>query len=123
MRIRYNIAVTMAYAFFATAGVFAFFSPSAALAQQGGAVIVFAYAALCLIGAISGLVGIAIRHTYTELVGVVAVITASLTWTLSVIFQAFATDNPSFGTAACMGCALAGLVLQRWLDASRSPRR
>ncbi|NUT90850.1 MAG: hypothetical protein HOY78_02355 [Saccharothrix sp.] len=119
----HNIAVCVAYVCFAGAGAFAFFSPSVALAQQGGAVIVYAYAILCVLGAVLGLAGIALRRTVAELMGVVGVITASLTWTSAVIFQAFATDNPSFGVAACMGCALAGLVLQRWLDARRSLRR
>lgn len=122
-RLRYNIAVTAAYAAFMGAGVFAFLSPSTSLAQQGGAVIVFAWGGLCLIGSVLGLAGIALQHAPTEVCGVVAVSTASLLWAFSVILQAIHTDNLALGAAACMGCALAGSVLQRWLDASRSPRR
>lgn len=119
----HNIAATAAYAFFIGAGVFAFFSPSVALAEQGGRIIVYAYAILCVAGALLGLFGMAVRHPLPELAGVVGVVTASLTWTFSVVFQAFKTDNPSFGVAACMGCALAAFVLQHWLDDSRSLRR
>lgn len=122
-RLRRNVAVTVAYLFFGFCGVLVFFSPSVALAEQGGVIVVFAWGGCCIAGAVLGLIGIAFDRTLVELLGIGATAAASLTWAAALALQADHTGSAVPLTAACMASASAGLLLQRWLDASRSPRR
>lgn len=113
----------VAYLFFGMCGVLVFFAPSVSLAVQGGRLVIYAWGAFCLIGSALGVVGYLRKRTITELWGASFAAAASLTWAVALVLQAIATDNAVALTAAGLASALTALLLQRGIDANRSPRR
>lgn len=120
--LRSELGILTAYSFFGVCGMLVFVTPSVSLAVQGGRFIVYAWAGFCLLGAVMGCLGIVRRSIFTELWGASLTASASLTWAVSLVLQAIDTENAATLTAAGMASALTVLLLQRWLDANRSPR-
>lgn len=121
--LRYDLGVLFAYAFFAMCGVLVTVAPSVSLAAQGGRIFVYVWGACCLVGSVFGLTGIIRRRIFIELWGASLTGSASLTWAVALILQAISTRSAVALTAAGLASALTVLLLQRWLDAHRSPRR
>jgi hypothetical protein len=121
--LRYDLGVVLAYLFFAMCGVLVIVAPSVSLAAQGGRIFVYVWGASCLVGAVLGLAGVIRRRIFVELWGASLTGSASLTWAVALILQAVATRSAVALTAAALASALTVLLLQRWLDARRSPRR
>jgi hypothetical protein len=118
-----NLGVIAAYLFFGMCGVLVFVAPSVSLAAQGGRVFIYIWGGCCFAGSVLGLIGIIWRLVFTELWGVSFAAAASLTWATALVLQAVKTDSAVALTAAGLASALTVLLLQRWLDANRPPRR
>jgi hypothetical protein len=88
-------------------------TPSSSLVDQGGTLVVYSWGVICLVGGISGALGMIIRRRPVEVLGAALGVTASLTWCLSLILQAVSTENAVPLTAACMAASLAGMFAQR----------
>ena len=117
-----QFAAATAYVLLALAGVLAFCIPSPTLLMQGGYYVVVPWGTTCLVGGVTGLVGLIWHRSLSELIGASLGASASLTWTAALIVQATSTQSAAY-TAACMAGVLALLFTQRWVDIYRQSRR
>jgi hypothetical protein len=102
------------YVLFAVSGVLALLLiPSPSLKSQGGQAIVDVWAAFCVVGGISGATGLLWPLKLVELVGVILLGSASLTWTTSLILQAVVTSTAVPLTAAAIAGALTSVLAHR----------
>lgn len=87
--------------------------PSSSLVDQGGWFIVYAWGTFCLVGGISGGLGLIFKRRPVEVLGAALGVTASLTWCASLVLQAVSTENAVPLTAACMTASLAAMFAHR----------
>lgn len=112
---------TISYSLFGVAGVLAFFVPSPSLKGQGGVVVLYVWAIVCLLGSVAALVGLLYQIGVAKLLGAALCAAASLIWCTALVLQTVNSGNVAALSAACLIGALAGLLAQRWADVSRPP--
>lgn len=125
-RIRASLAgrwrLLASYVLFAASGSLALIGTSPVLLKQGGQTIAIAWGVFCLIGAVLGVYGFIRRMLVLELVGDMLGASATLTWAVALIMQAYQQGSVNSLTAACLAGALVTRIGQRLSDVRRTDR-
>lgn len=93
--------------------------PSQTLVEQGGRWIAIAWSGLYVLGALMAIIGLIFRKIFIEVVGAGVSALVSFTWAVALVLRAVSTASVAPLTAAFVAASLAGLLAQRWVDATQ----